>query len=413
MNDCADLACSATCPRLSRLLWRTALVFIPALLISVTVMNYLQGNGSTWAGGGHVFSDLTQHYVAGRLWREGQRREIYRDFQLGDAINQWSRETLPDNSPSNGIKNFNYVYSPLVLWLAAQAADLSYSTWCALWLTVLGASWLGALFLLLRALPEAFRTDFDTIMLYLGFPSFYLALIPGQNTPVTLLIGASAILLMRRGAPMLAGLVMACAFYKPQLMPGLFLFMAARGEFRFCLGLALGNMLWLVLGLLSGGTQTHLWWLQSLRDMNQGMQFIKPGMNQSWSAWLPPGSLWSSLPALFLPLAAGFWSRRLPLQAAPALACALAVTLTASPYLGYYELLLGLPWWWWHWRREGGMVRAFLFWVSAWLAMAGLFLKTPLAAPPLLIWLIWTLTPQTGHQGLDCPPDGHNRNMPA
>lgn len=376
----------------ARILGRSALLILPVLMIAVTLLNYLQGSGISWASGGIIFSDLTQHYVAGQMWREGERREIYRDFILGDRLNTWMAEVDPEGKPGN-IERFNYVYAPGVAWVAAALAVWPYQIWVAGWLVVLGLSWVGALALLMRALPEAFRADFSTLALYFGFPSFYLALVPGQNTPLTLAVAGGALLLQARGAPLAAGLVMSCAFYKPQLMPGLFLFMAVLGQFRFCAGLVLGNTAWMALGIILGGFESHGWWLQSLQDMSRGLQFVKPGMNQSWAAWLPQAQPLGAVLGLVFPLAAGWWARRLKLPAAPALACGLAAGLAGSPYLGYYELLLGVPWWWWHWRQHGGRLRAALFGLGAWLAAAGLFLKIPLAAPLLLAWLVWTLAP--------------------
>jgi len=393
--------------RLASRAFRVTILAAGLLLAVVVLGNLVFGQKTTWAWGGIKCGDLVQHYGAGLLWSEGRIEELYRGFRFGSFLNTWTQELDPGAGPGR-MERFNYVYAPLVAWTASAATAWDYGTWVNAWLVLSLAAWIGA-FLCLRAwVPNVFRLDFTTLVLYFGFPAFYWGLVPGQNTALTLAIACSALLLQARARPLAAGLVMGCAFYKPQLMPALFLFMACGGHARFCAGLALGNLAWLGLGGLLCGVPAHHYWLESLADMARGLQFQKPGMNQSWSGLLPGIPLLGPVLALGIPVAAGCWMRG-RLGPAPALACALAAGLAAAPYLGYYELLLGVPWWWWTFRKHGGTSAAVLYYILAWAAVAGLLLQQSITAPLLTLWLVLTLRRSARAPG----PGGASGGSPA
>lgn len=372
---------------------RVALLAAGTLMAVVVLGNLWFGQGATWAWGGIKCGDLVQHYGAGLMWNGGRGADLYQDFQLGAFLNQW-RAAMDPSSTGESLRNFNYVYAPLVAWISAACTRWDYSVWIQAWLALSLAAYAGAFVLLRLWAPRAFTCDFFTLALFAGFPSFYFALVPGQNTPLTLAIAAGSLLLLARERPAWAGLVFSCAFYKPQIMPAVLLVMAVAGFPRFCAGLVLGNLAWLGLGWALCGTEVHLGWLQSLLGMTDGTQFQKSGMNQSWAgllAFLPHAG---PVIGLAVPALVGGHLRRTGQEAAPALACALATGLASSPYVGYYEVLLGLPWAWWTFRNGGGRGSIVLFYACAWIAVGGLFWQTGIAAPFLTAWLVATLWPR-------------------
>jgi hypothetical protein len=396
-----------------RFLFRSALLTVFLLLLGVALGNHAFGTRTTWAWGGIKCGDLVQHYGAGLLWKEERTQELYRGFALGDFLNAWKNEIDP-TPRKGGIERFNYVYAPLVAWASALGTQWSYATWVSLWIPLCLAAFLGSYAWLRGVELSTFPLEFVPLLLFFGFPSFYFALIPGQNTPLTLFIACAATWCLARRSPWIAGLVFSCAFYKPQLMPSVFLFMLAAGQWRFALALAWGNLLWLVLGLGLCGFPAHAAWIESLRDMSAGLQFQKPGMNQSWTGLVSlfqpdsPGlrTAASLVFGLGVPGAAGWFFRKSILSRDPraavwAVMAALAVGLVASPYLGYYEVLLGLPWAWVTTRRDPGtrgIVWAVVFWLISWVAVGGVVWTFPLAAPLLAVWLLVTFRVFSGKQ---------------
>ncbi|NJL18872.1 MAG: DUF2029 domain-containing protein [Bdellovibrionaceae bacterium] len=205
--------------------------------------------------------------------------------------------------------------------------------------------------------------------------------------------------------PGLAGFIYALLFYKPQLLPAAALFLLAAGQFRFFFMLAASATAWLAVGLLLCGAQAHLAWLQSLQNMMAGLQYLQPGLNQSWkalleSAGLPaamlPSPLFSSL-SLMVPFLAGLrWRHRHSSPPCPArgLFLAMAIGLVVSPYVAHYDFLLVLPWIFT--QRipndcHSAPTSPFLLpWAGAALAFAGVYSGLPLGMPLLTLWLALT-----------------------
>ena len=241
--------------------------------------------------------DLAQHYVAGKLWGEGEQAKLYSGYHLGDAINQWVLTLRPDSEPS--IKQFNYVYSPFIAWCAAKLTFTSYSTWIYGWLFLMLFSYVAGAIFLIKSLPSLQLQPISTIFLLLGFPSFYYGLVPFQNAALTFMIIAASGFLLTKNQNYLAGLVMSCAFYKPQIMPYLALFIFISGNLKFCITLFSGNLAFLGIGILICGWDIHLQWFQSLANMAGGGQFEQVGLNQSLFGFLKSLQL-SSEPVRFL-----------------------------------------------------------------------------------------------------------------
>lgn len=389
-----------------RFLFRLAALSVLALLATVVLGNHLASRGVTWAWGGIKCGDLVQHYTGGLMWKEGRVEDLYRGFHLGGYLAEWRRGVDPASSQA-ATDNFNYVYSPLNAALSAWATRWDYAAWAGAWLGLLLGAHAATYLFLRRADPGVFTPDFDRLVLFFGFPSFYFALVPGQNTALTLWITAGSVWCLARGRPVLAGIVFSCACYKPQLMPAVAVFMAAAGHWRFVFALVAGNLAWLGAGLLVCGWEAHRLWLLSLSDMASGVQFQKPGMNSAWTglffglfpghkALVGAGGLALSLAA---PAAVGWWLRRRsgggPWSATWSLPLALTVWLASASYVGYYEVLLGVPWWLGciAWRRPGPRHLALLalFWLCAWLAVSGPFLRVSPAAPFLTLWAVASL----------------------
>lgn len=370
--------------------------------LAVFILNFFEGSREEWNQGAKKCADLFQHYAAGVFWSEGRIEALYRDFQLGEWINDYREEIIP-GSTTPTVRNFNYVYAPLIAWISSFGLAAPFSTWIITSLVFNLAAYLLSYYFLLSALNLGKKGYGDlTLLFFLGFSSFYYALIPGQNTVLSLLIVSGSAWLLTRNRPLLAGLVVSCLCYKPQFIPFIGLTTLLCGQWRFALSTGIGTLVWTSVGLLVCGTGSYLFWLESLANMGSGVQFQVDGLNQSWRGLFQslssrePG--WMRIISLTLPLAgcgliALAWWRRLGLlsQRHPALPllASMMLFLIASPYVGHYDLLLGLPLWLYalnhHPLKPFHIIVLTLFWLTALLCVVLMLKGLSLSAIPLTL----------------------------
>lgn len=381
-----------------------ALALLPALFFAFSFALVLDwSRPGFWASGTPMSGDLIQHYAAGTFLAEGRENDLYRGFRLGEWITEYSARLDPDSTYT--VVRFNYVYSPLCAGLSRWFVGFPFPPLTWLWLAFSLAAYVAAVLWMNRSgvFSPGFRLV-DALWLA-GFPSFFLSLVPMQNTPLTLAIASAAAYLFHRGFPFAAGLVFACASYKPQLLPLVAGFVLLGGGWRFFLGVGLGGLAWLLLGIACLGWPLHALWLESLSNMADGVQFQREGLNQSWRGFFLTLPATASAASWLWPLtsvmvtAATWWLTRRWMrhagQPADLLWIALTWWLIVSPYVGHYELLLGIPWWFRVLRSTSdgfGRVLAALYWLTAALSILGLTEKgSNISAPLLTVWLVLSL----------------------
>ncbi|MFZ5807307.1 MAG: glycosyltransferase family 87 protein [Verrucomicrobiota bacterium] len=359
-------------------------VFSFLFFFVVVILNGWSGDARRWAVGGLKDGDLVQHYAAGVLWKKNQMNAIYQNYQLGQWVNDWRK----DLNSKKKLNRFNYVYSPLIAWGAGKLTVAPFEWWLKGWFFISIACYGAALVFLFCSLQWK-RPPLSLILVAAGFPSLYYTLIPSQNTTLTLLILSAAALFLTQKKNWLAGLVLSCAFYKPQFAPywGLFLFLC--GDWKTTLGLIAGSLGWLGLSLVICGVEANRLWIESLIFMMRGDQFVLQGLNQSWTGFFLsvfpewPRSL-SALCAHSVALMILAWLvfkiRALKKRGAWNESFTLWVAafwyLLASAYVGHYEILLGLPWWLiciqrsqWTWPQ---VLLTAMFWLLSLFSISGL-----------------------------------------
>lgn len=405
--------------RLPSLLLRAGAVFSLMFFATYVGWEWFGGNSSEWASAGDKSGDLMQHYGAAQLWKEGKITQLYRGFYLGDWINQWSREHGHERAVK--IEHFNYVYGPLVAAASSIFAEVSWTAWIQLWAAWILVCFGTVLVLFWKTEPSFRRLGLPAVLLFLGFPSFYYCFIPMQNGTMTLLILVSAGLLLLKNLPLAAGLVLSCAFYKPQLMPYLGFFALASRQWRFAIGIGAGSLLWFGFGVLVCGWEANRLWLESLRDMTSGLQFQRNTMNISLRGFLltalpggarPVTDLASPLVALAVLGGTGWKVHRLSRtidwwRPQHSLYAGLIAWTLAIPYCGHYEILLGLPWWLVYLSQPNPArpkMRAALsvfYWLISLTSISGTDLPVSITSLFTLAWLIgslWTVFPSSGEK---------------
>lgn len=371
---------------------------------------WTHGSPTTWADGTQKASDLCQHYVAGKMWIDGKRSELYTDSILGDEILSFEL-----GKRFEGSSGFNYVYSPLTALSAIPFTFLSYPAFIDTWMLLTCVFYFAGLIFLKKLFPFPSRGK-TTLWIYLiGIPSFYYALILGQNTPLTFAIFATSAWVLSKNRPWIAGWVFSCAFYKPQYMPYLALFMLLCGQWRFALGVGFGNLFWLLLGGALCGLDTYTLWFQSLFNMMSGAQMQVDNINVSWRGFFltvlpekPATLLATTINAvcliLFSSLAGALYLLRSRLNLTPVhhLYIGLAAWLIFSPYVMHYELLLGLFWWLcFVTQKQKSPLELILtasYWILALLAIDFLTIGISILAPLLTVWLVLSILSWSSRQ---------------
>jgi hypothetical protein len=392
-----------------KIFWGRSIALLSLVFFLTTfTLFFFEGSRDEWNQGAKQCGDLFQHYAAGVFWSEGRVEALYRDFQLGDWINEYRERSIPDSEPPT-LQDFNYVYSPLIARVSSAGTGWPFSTWIIASLIFNVLAYLLSYHFLRLTLRLGGSGQGDLpLLFFLGFSSFYYAVIPGQNTVLSLLILSSSGWLLTQKRPLLAGLVASCLCYKPQFIPFIGLTTLLCGQWRFALSTGVGCLAWTGIGVLICGAGSYQLWLESLSNMGSGVQFQRDGLNQSWRGLLlslvGEESPWIRFTSLLLPMAGcGLislaWWRRLGLMkrrhpALPLLA-AMTVFLLTSPYVGHYDLLLGLPLWLYaldrHPLKPFHIVILALFWLSALFCVSGMFSGISLSAIPVTLFCLAAL----------------------
>lgn len=326
---------------------RVAAAAIASALTAVAMLavHLLGGSGTVDSFGRPLGTDYSVFWNAGRLALDGDPATAW-DV---NALNAAARET----HESQSIPDAAWLYPPVFLLVAACLASLPYLPSLLIWQ---GLSVGLAAALLRRLLPDP-----RSWLVALATPLTPLVLLHGQNAFLTAaLLGFGLLLLHRR--PWLAGALLGCLVYKPQLglmIVPLLLFMRS---WRAVAGAVLSGSLLL-------GLSTALWGLEPWRAFMDSLPLGRMFMEQGSVGFHKSASLFAAvrLWGASIPLAYGVQALGILLglamvwllrRAEPALRAAgvCAAVALSTPYLLDYELAIvgaGAAFLWSLARKEG------------------------------------------------------------
>jgi hypothetical protein len=385
--------------------WPTRLVTVISLATAAVLIIGLVFTWSTREGhlspvGVPLGADLLQHHTASQFAKSNQWDLVY---PQGIPESPAAAETVKPK--------FLYVYPPVVAWVGSFASGWGYLSWVAVWQIGIVATYVVIFGLFRPWRPEA---GMDAVIA-LGLPVFYYGLILAQNSALSLLLIVCAALCLRQSRPWLAGLVLSCFFFKPQigLTAAGFLFLA--GYWRTSVGFGIGSLAWLALALATCGVQPHADWFQILRGTADGKYTQVTAVFQSLPgiaalltltegpAWVRPASNLAGMALLsLLALSEQRHRKSDPARGPVTLFFGMAAWALFSPYVMHYDLLLAAPWWVWNLRNDlsvdtprkvrlAGITAALSFWLAALLSINPADLQITPALPFLLLWFIWTV----------------------
>lgn len=369
--------------RLRRLSRLVSLAVLIGLAIGFVVL-LATSTGLRTIRGGRIGGDLPSFYAGARIVASGRFEKLY------DAAAQEEVETdlllgargrLPFPYPP-------YVavaYVPLT-WVPFKAAYAIHTILMAMCLA-------GALLLLRRVIPAIGGSFLQVFAATLAFYPMFRALLGGQNTPLSFLLGVGAAVTLMNGRDFTAGLWIGLWLYKPQLaVPvGGVLLLRAQDKRRFAAGVATIAVLYYAIGVVIGGWQWPLWWwhdgamrftiddlaLESWNGVSFNEVATEHGLTPfNWiaSALTVCGAIWLAL------------RRDVPTVAATAFAMLTAVLIV--PHALYYDgglaalaLIAAVA------SRPSVLPAVLGIWALAWLQP----LRTQLPVPPVTIVILLSM----------------------
>jgi Glycosyltransferase family 87 len=238
-----------------------------------------------------------------------------------------------------------FVNPPLTALLLRPLAALPLATGMAVFLLLL----LGGLAVAMRVggslLPHAWPREGRLVALVvfaLSIPAAT-ALLLAQWAPLLLLAGLLALVALRRGRPVVAGLLLAVLLVKPQTVWLAVPLLAVAGSWRLLAGFAAGAAGWALSGLALVGPAQLMQWPQLVLGRQTGEAHRTVGLPGMVASWL--GSDAAAFPvavALAALVVLGTWRFRARLRgrADAAVACGIALSLVCAPHVFPDDLML-------------------------------------------------------------------------
>jgi hypothetical protein len=237
-----------------------------------------------------------------------------------------------------------FVSPPIAAWLAVPFAGVPFHTGVLLWTALLVAALVATWWLLA---PGRGAEKLAHLVLAAGFLPLAFAVSVGQLAPLIGLSVAAGFVLLRRGRPAMAGVVMVLVWLKPQdallVVPGLLV----AGRVRCFVAWLAASALLGVVTVLSLGPEGITAYIRVLRLAGQWdlmRRFALPGQ----PFWGPLGPAVSLVPVIVTLAVARLRRHHLGLV----MAAGLSGSLLVGPYLGLQDLYLLLPAAWLAWREE-------------------------------------------------------------
>jgi glycosyl transferase family 87 len=244
------------------------------------------------------------------------------------------------------------LYPPQVSLLFAPLAYLSYGWALAVWWFSSATIYSACCYFIWRACPQLRKHGGTVAVLATAFPAFFHLIAWGQTSAIALACFTAMFFLLRKGRDFLAGLVLGCLFFKPQLGLAAAILFLAIGSWKIVAGAVLSGALQLGAGVLYYGMQPLRTWLRVLWNAPNSLALLEPRPYQThclrtfWTMLVPwPGlslALYLVSAALILGLTIATW-RRTDSPLALRYPLLLLATALVAPHLTVYDLVILAP----------------------------------------------------------------------
>jgi len=245
------------------------------------------------------------------------------------------------------------LYPPQVSILFAPLARLSYGWALALWWSCGTVLYGVCCYGVWRACPNLRDHGGTVVLLATAFPAFFHLIAWGQTSALALASFTLMFFLLRDRRELLAGLVLGCLIFKPQLGLAAGVIFVSIGAWRILSGAALSAAGQLLAGVLYYGVEPLHQWIRVLRNAREVLPLLEPKPYQThslrtfWSMLIPWHNLSFGLYILsaivVLGLTIAVWRRGQSVPLPVRYSSLLLASVLVAPHLTVYDLVILAP----------------------------------------------------------------------
>ena len=286
-------------------------------------------------------TDFLHFYVTGSLVHDGHWQQLYdieAQYARARAVAPTSPDTLyiPIESPQTGL-----LFAPLAVY--------RYTTALAIWLAIVVVLYAGCCAMLWRDCAALREHSYLVVAACAAFPGLYSVVLYGQLSGLALACVTAALVALRRGWTLRAGLALGLLVFKPHwVVAAAAVFVAAR-EWRVVTGIVAGAVAQLALTLAAAGTSVMASYWRALRSLPRIAELLEPRPGESLRSVFkllvpsetPAFVLYGAAAIATVLIASSIWRSRAPLEVRHSVV--LLALVLISPHAGVYDLVLLAP----------------------------------------------------------------------
>jgi alpha-1,2-mannosyltransferase len=257
-------------------------------------------------------------------------------------------------------KGIHYLplYPPQVSIFVAPLAYLSYGWALVLWWVSSAGAYGICCYSVWLACPNLRAQGKTLFLLALAFPAFFHLIAWGQTSAAALACFTLIFFLLRDRRELLAGLILGCLIFKPQLGLAAAIVFSFMGAWKIVAGAVLSAAAQLSVGILYYGIDPFRRWLRILWNVRTVLPLLEPKPYQTHSL----RTFWAMLAPVFLPWRSGVslvlyvmsaafvlgltiacWKRSPAVPLPLRYSALLFATVLVSPHLTVYDLVILAP----------------------------------------------------------------------
>jgi alpha-1,2-mannosyltransferase len=245
------------------------------------------------------------------------------------------------------------LYPPQVSTFFAPLAHLSYGWALILWWSLSGVIYASCCYSVWRACQNLREFGGTIALLALALPAFFHLIAWGQTSAIALACFTGMFFLLRDRHEFLAGLVLGCLIFKPQLALAAVIVFISIGAWKVVAGAALSAAAQLSIGVLYYGIEPFRQWMRMLRNVRALLPLLEPNPYQTdslrtfWSMLVPRPALSLALytlsAAIVLGLTIACWRRSPTVPLSLRYSALLLASVLLAPHLTVYDLVILAP----------------------------------------------------------------------
>jgi alpha-1,2-mannosyltransferase len=243
------------------------------------------------------------------------------------------------------------LYLPQVSIVFMPLAYLSYGRALVLWWGFSALIYGICCYSVWRACPNLGHEGGTVVILAIGYPAFFHLIAWGQTSALALGCFTLMFFALRARREFLAGLILGCLTFKPQLGLAAAVVFVSLGAWKTVVSAAFSAVAQLAVGVLYYGMQPLREWLRALANVRAVLPWLEPRAYQTyslrtfWSMLVPwphfALGLYGLSAIIVLGLTIAVWRHPVPL--ALRYSALLLATVLVAPHLTVYDLVIVAP----------------------------------------------------------------------